>query len=306
MTISRGSSVAGREGSSSARTPSRSVAQRTARSRASRPPAGRARATRRLKQRLVHAERRRADAGAGVGDVAASSRAWTSPSSPNGPWSAMKTRGSGSAVAQPVERLARPPRTLRRRAGRVVVAPPPGGPRGVVGRQPPPGAVKVDQDLAGPRGRGPRSASAMAVPDTTETSCSADGPPRSTMTGGRQSRSARAVRSPRRLTASRPSRRRTRSRAPAGRRSALDTPRGRARPGGGRRRRVPLRSLTMKLACFSLDASRPRSGRPFSPAPSISAPAEAVRRVPERAAGRRACRAAGGPGASAGSRRGAP
>ena len=49
--------------------------------------------------------------------------------------------------------------------------------------------VQVDQDLAGPRSPRRRGASAMAVPETIETSCSAEGPPRRTQ-GGRGRRLA--------------------------------------------------------------------------------------------------------------------
>ena len=54
----------------------------------------------------------------------------------------------------------------------------------VAGREPPPRPVEIDQDLLDGVPSSAR-ASAIAVPDTTETSCSADGPPSRTTTGGR-------------------------------------------------------------------------------------------------------------------------
>ena len=110
----------------------------------------------------------------------------------------------------------------------------------------------------------------MAVPDTIDTSCSADGPPKRTTTGGsgRGRASRHAV-----TTASRPSRRGTRSRTRGRRRGARRRPRGRGRPAGGRPRRVPFWSLTMKLACFS-DTTAPPIRVPLRPASSMSRPAE--------------------------------
>ncbi len=108
--------------------------------------------------------------------------AWTVPSSPNGPWSAMKTTG-GARRGEAIQRGADRERPVGAERRRIVV----GGRRAIAtavpGWQPPPPAVEIDQDLADVEpgvGRAP----AMAVPDTTDTSCSADGPPSRTTTGG--------------------------------------------------------------------------------------------------------------------------
>ena len=153
----------------------------------------------------------------------------------------------------------------RRRAvgaqrGRVVV----GGLRPAVAAepvgQPPPAAVEVDQPASRPGSRTPASASAIADPDTIDTSCSADGPPSTTATGrrrrGRGASGGTAIRRP--------------PPGPAGpvageldleRELDAATARGpRARTCSATRRTsaaVPLRSLTMKLACFSDTAAPP-------------------------------------------------
>ena len=61
------------------------------------------------------------------------------------------------------------------------------------GGQPPPAAVEVDEDLLDRVARASSSASAIAVPDTTDTSCSADGPPSRTTTGAPGRRSCRRL-----------------------------------------------------------------------------------------------------------------
>ena len=114
----------------------------------------------------------------------ASSIAWMVPSSPNGPCSPMTTTGAGSLRGQPVERGTDGDRTFCAEPARVVVG---GGiavSAPVVGRQPPPRPVEVDQHLADGRHRPRRARSAIADPDTIDTSCSADGPPSSTTIGG--------------------------------------------------------------------------------------------------------------------------
>ena len=200
---------------------------------------------------------------------AASSSAWTVPSSPNGPWRAMNTTGAGRGAGQPVDAPRRPAsgpsRAERRRVvvrgGRPVVA-------AVAGGQPPPRAVEVDEDLLDGVARARR--------------------------GRRRSRSP--TRSRRRA---RPTGRRAARRPAGGARvgtAAVGVPagpvadeldlerevdavrvpgprRGRARRGGARRRRVPFWSLTMKLACFS-ETTAPPIRVPLSPAASISRPAE--------------------------------
>ena len=135
------------------------------------------------------------------------------------------------------------------------------------------------------------SESAIAQPETTETSCSAEGPPsRTTIARASLRRSvARSRRvghrvahlsscsqldqSPRNwtsYTSSTPNLRRLR--------------RGRSPPGGGCRRRSRRRSLTMKLACLSL-IGRPADAAALEPG-GIDQPAGGVaRRVAEDAAG---------------------
>ena len=78
----------------------------------------------------------------------ASSIAWMVPSSPNGPCSPMTTTGRRVARSQPIERGTDGDRPLRAQPARVVVG---GGiavSAPVVGRQPPPRPVEVDQHLA--------------------------------------------------------------------------------------------------------------------------------------------------------------
>src|SRR4029453_1611198 len=96
---------------------------------------------------------------------AASSSAWTVPSSPNGPWRGMKTTGTGARAARrsmAAPTLTGPPapraggavdagaeadRAVGAEGGRVIVV------RGrpalapVNGGQPPPAAVKIDEEL---------------------------------------------------------------------------------------------------------------------------------------------------------------
>ena len=151
-------------------------------------------------------------------------------------------------------------------AGRVVVVGGRAVPAPVAGGQPPPARRRGRSGPARPGSPRPSRASAMAVPDTIDTSCSADGPPSST-TG------PAAVRS----CATRPStwssRRGTRSRNRARRRGGRRPRPGPAPPGGARPPRVPFWSLTMKLACFS-ETTAPPIRSPLSPAASIRRPAE--------------------------------
>ena len=104
----------------------------------------------------------------------------------------------------------------------------------------------------------------MARPETSETSCSADGPPSSD--GDRHAVQARRPPSP-------TSRRRTRSRTRARRRVRDGRSQRPARPAAARRAAVPSASLTMKLACFSL-TDAPPTRMPFRPSSSMSAPAD--------------------------------
>ena len=99
-----------------------------------------------LEQRLVHPDRATPRRPSPVyARPAASSSAWTVPSSPNGPWRAMNTTGGGSRAGEPVERLAARERALGAERRRVVV----GGRRPAVAPmavgQPPPAAVEVDE-----------------------------------------------------------------------------------------------------------------------------------------------------------------
>ena len=127
------------------------------------------------------------------------------------------------------------------------------------------------------------SAVAMAVPETIETSCSADGPPSRTTIGGR-ARGALGAVTP--ATASPPSRRGTRSRTRARRRGARAMT---ARTCSASRRTsaaVPFWSLTMKLACFS-DTTAPPIRWPLRPGLLDEPPGRVAVGVAEDAPGRR-------------------
>ena len=196
-----------------------------------------------------------------------SSSAWTVPSSPNGPWSAGNTTGG---------RLAR---------GELLQRPPPqsSGPLGaqrcrVVERDRGDGRIQGRLAAAAttrPRGRSasrapswPRSASAaaMARPETSDTSCSADGPPRSTRDGQLGGSGAVDGRwRSRRMRGSAPGS--AGHAGPVAREDDLEAAdRCRARRRTVARTRSPSRrtsaalppwSLTMKLACFSLTVAPP-------------------------------------------------
>ena len=128
------------------------------------------------------------------------------------------------------------------------------------------------------------SASAMAVPETIDTSCSADGPPNRTTTGGQ----LRAAAPPAPVYHGQPSQspRNSISYASVDAVALGDRRRGRGRRAGATSAAWPFWSLTMKLACFSRDhrAADPRALQPGL----VDEPAgRVVRRVAEDAAGRR-------------------
>ena len=144
--------------------------------------------------------------------------------------------------------------------------------RGPAAGHPPPAAAEVDADpLDEPAGvrrarrRSPR-------PDTIDTSCSADGPPNRTATGGLAGRRAGAHPATSRSHSGPQSPRNTTS-------GSRVTPKRRptsARTSSPRRRTsvaVPFRSLTRKLACLSLTVAPP-TRVPLRPAASMSRPAE--------------------------------
>ena len=209
LTISRGSPVPAANASSSPRTPARSAAQRGGADLA---PVDDRQADARgqpLEERLVHAERRGGHARAGVRQAGRLEQRLDRAVLAERAVEGDEHDRRRVARRQPVERRAGRCGPVRAERGRVVV----GGRRAVVRgdgrRQPPPAAVEVDQDLLDGVA-GVARASAIAVPETIDTSCSADGPPRRTTIGpGSAGRSRRPSSRP----ASRPSRRGTRSRS---------------------------------------------------------------------------------------------
>ena len=265
LTIRRGSDAASGEGDAArSRTAAGSLAQRAAwtsrQSTTGRPDP----AAQPLEDDLVHADRRGGHARPGVGESGG-----------------LEQRLDRAVLAERAvegdER--RPARVAPLRAGRWRPRPRPGRPRRAM-----PGRRR--RSRAGHRG-GARSgshhqppsrsmrtcstewpsaarASAMAVPDTIETSCSADGPPRSTTTGGLP------------LTPRPPSRDQSPTNSISKARSTPCRARTSARTRSARRRTSaawPFWSLTMKFACFS-ETTAPPMRSPFRPAASISRPAE--------------------------------
>ncbi len=147
LIISRASPVPSAKAASSVRTASRATAQRAART-------SRHSATGNPMPRVIRLNRALSmpSADAATPDPvyarpAASSMAWTVPSSPNGPWRAMNTTGAGRQSGQPVQRRAGGDRSVRPEPDRIVV----GSGRAVrppmVRRQPPPPALEIDEHL---------------------------------------------------------------------------------------------------------------------------------------------------------------
>ena len=257
-------------------------------------------------------ERRRRDAGARVGEPGRLEQRLDRAVLAERPVEGDRPRPAPGRVAASRSRAA-PTRhgPVGAERGRVVV-----GGRGPVRRadgrpgshhQPPSRSMS---DLARRRARASARASAMAVPDTIDTSCSADGPPSRTTIGGRprRSRGPGLVAS---LMASPP-----RPAGPVAEELDLEAPastpwrsarprRGRASPSRRTSAAVPFWSLTMKLACFSETTAPPI--RVALEAGLVDEPPGRDRRP---GCGRRcrptAARAAGAPGASGGCRRGAP
>ena len=138
-----------------------------------------------LEHGLVHAEGRRRHAGAGVGEAGGLEHRLDGPVLAERTVEGDEHDRRGIARGEPVERGAGAQRALGAERRRVVVGGLRAGRRGRwSGGSHHQRAVEVDQDLADVVAAVDRSAAAIAVPDTIETSCSAEGPPRSTTIGG--------------------------------------------------------------------------------------------------------------------------
>ena len=215
-----------------------------------------------LEQRLVHPDRRGRDAGTRVGQAGRLEER-PGPSRPRRTGRAGRSRPPAPVAWRRAGRWRPRPGAVRSRRGRAGRrSRPPGDRPGVTGREPPPAPIEVDQDRLDREASAARAA-AIAVPDTTDTSCSADGPPSRTTTGGR------ALMPP---PPSRSSRPRTRPRTRGSRRAGRGPRPGRARPGAGRRR-PPLLVVDDEVGVLLRDDGPPIRV-PLSPAASISRPAE--------------------------------
>ena len=256
-----------------------------------------------LEERLVHAERRGGHAGAGVRQVGRLEQGLDRAVLAEWPVEGDEHDRPGLPGGEALEDRAARQRALGAERGRIVEVG-----RGQAGLRA--GGVRCRRASApgSDHQRPSRSittrstawpaaarAAATADPETIETSCSADGPPRRTTTGGP------AAHRPPPAALGWPV-------APVAEvHDLLDEPDARslrstsARTRSARRRRsvaLPFRSLTRKLACFSLTEAPPIR-RPFRPAASISAPAEFGQRVAEPRAGARGAQRLVRPGASA-------